>query len=398
MKYLITLICLAIPAYLIRFSLFGIPSTALEVLIYLVFIYGLIIDFRAIFKSTKTFWPPLAVLLLGLIFSIYISPNREIALGQAKAFFFDPILVFILTITFLKKRDLIYLFGGLIGAATIVSAYSIFEKIADHVTSDGRVIGLFGYSPNYVALFLAPIIVLASCYLLAIIGYNKRKLSLSISGWLIVAINLYALYLSGSRGGALAVAAGLFFFAIIYYWKEIRKRLWLKMSIVIFILIVVSSAAWFFRPDFNTLNSRVASSNNIRWQIWTASIKLAKAHPYFGVGLGNFQNSFSAFTKKMQNYPEYITPEAVSPHNIFLMFYLTTGILGLIAFFWLLYLFYEQGVKNFNLVEAKIILALITTLILHGLIDGAYFKNDLSIVFWLGFAAIMLLEQKEKSN
>ena len=41
MTYLIFLILLLLPTYLIRFSVFGIPTTFLEILIYLVFVYGL---------------------------------------------------------------------------------------------------------------------------------------------------------------------------------------------------------------------------------------------------------------------------------------------------------------------------------------------------------------------
>lgn len=406
MKYLLAIICLAIPAYLIRFNILGIPSTALEILIYAVFIYGLFLGPTKILRASKDYVSVIFVLFIGLFFSIYISPDRAVALGQAKAFFLDPILVFLLIISYLKKDDLVYLFGGLIGSATIVSMYSVYEKIIGNVTPDNRVIGLFGYSPNYVALFLAPIItiiiILNFKFLIlnqfSIFNFQKHKLFIKIIVLLSMIVNLYALYLSGSRGGELAIGAGIIVYLLCYYWNEIGKRLWLKISTILLIVLLIAACAWLFRPNFSDTTGRVASSNNVRWQIWTQSIDLAVKHPYFGIGLGNFQNSFASFTKNIGNFPEFITPEAATAHNIFLMFYLTTSIFGFAAFIWIIFLFFDATKSSFTQNESKILFAAFLTLLFHGLVDAAYFKNDLSLLFWLLFGAIVVLKTTNKEK
>ena len=93
MKYLIGLIALALPTYLIRFDIFGVPSTLLEIIIYLVFLYGLFsLGYSHLLKTKKTIWLLIGVLLLAALASVFISPLKTTALGQFKAFFVDPIL------------------------------------------------------------------------------------------------------------------------------------------------------------------------------------------------------------------------------------------------------------------------------------------------------------------
>jgi hypothetical protein len=86
MKYLIFLVCLALPAYLVRFSFLGIPTTLLEIIIYMVFIVGLFKLKKRAKLNEAYFWPIILFLLAGLI-SVGVSPDKMAALGQFKALF-----------------------------------------------------------------------------------------------------------------------------------------------------------------------------------------------------------------------------------------------------------------------------------------------------------------------
>lgn len=383
MSYLISLILLLLPTYLLRFSVLGIPTTVLEILIYLIFLYGLWrIKKEGFRKIPVKIILPIAVLIIALIISIVIAPDKRTALGELKGFFIDPILVFWLVFQFVKKEDVAKLFGGLITAGAYVSIHTIIERILQHTTPDGRVIGIFGYSPNYLALFLVPITVMLAAYSFQLTAQKRWPLA-GFSYWLIV-LNLLAIYFSGSRGGFLAVAGGVGIFFILNFWPWIRKRLWSQIIIGILILMSLYTAWVFFRPDFSASleRGRVVTSNNLRWQIWEASIELGAKDPLWGVGLGNFQNAFGEFTKNRGNFPEYITPVALTPHNIFLMFWLSTGILGLVSFIWLLVIFFKEGVNKINSRSAQVLLAIMASIIAYGLIESSIWKNDLSIIFW----------------
>lgn len=396
MVYLISLILLLLPAYLIRFSILGIPTTLLEVLIYFIFIYGLYQARQAGFrKIPPKIFLPVGFLIIALTASVVIAPDKRVALGEFKGFFIDPILVFWLIYQFVKSKDISKLFIVLILSGTLVAIYTIFQKILGQTTPDGRVIGLFGYSPNYVALFLAPIAVMLTTYSFRLTAEKKNYWLLAVGG-LLLALNLLAIYFSGSRGGILAIFGGLAIFALIHFWSWIRQRISSQIILVILILMAIYTSWTFLKPDFTVSQEsggRVATSNNLRWQIWQTSLELGGKHPILGVGLGNFQDSFDELTRDRGNFPEYITPMALTPHNIFLMFWLSTGLLGLASFIWILFGFYQQAVKHYRSNPTAVVLvAVMSTMIIYGLVEASIWKNDLSIIFWVMWGLVWVTD------
>ena len=392
-KYLIGLIALLLPTYLIRFSVFGVPLTLLELIIYAVFIIGFMrLGYVHLLKCKRNVWLLVGLLFLAALISVFVAPEKTVALGQFKALFLDSILVFFLIVCFLEPKDIKWTIYGLTLSSVFVSIYSIIQQITGNMTVDGRVIGIFGYNPNYVALYLAPITVLLIAYSWQLM--TQRQLQRALPFLVAVLINFYGLYLTGSRAGILATAAGLGFFLILHFWSKIRAKLVYKVGLAILIIATILGAWFLFRPDFTASSGRVVSSNNVRWQIWQTSVEMIKNQPIFGVGLGNYQNAFSTLTKNRVNFNEYISPLALSPHNVFLMFYLTTGLLGFLVFIWLLITFYRIGFSEFKSDWSKILLGGMTTLILQGLVDTPYFKNDLVLIFWLIFGFMILLKKK----
>lgn len=402
MKYLIALVILALPAYLVRFTIGGIPTTLLEIIIYVVFIIGLSqMGYCQWGKIKNPILRPIGLLLAAAVISVYISPEKTAALGQIKAFFIDPLLVFYLMLCYLKKEDFPLIFGALAASSLAVAGHTIIQKFSGQVTPDGRVIGLFGYTPNYTAFFLAPITVLLTAYGLHLtaskIKINKIWL-LAVSCLLLA--NLLAVYLSGSRAGLLAMASGMVCYFMIYFRDFIKARPKLKIALVILTILAAVGAGYAFRPNFALSpeqGKRITSSNNIRWQIWQTSWELGQKSPIFGVGLSNFQEAFAQLTQNRVNFPEYITPMALTPHNLFLMFWLSTGLLGLLAFIWLLVWFYRTGLKLLSEPLAPILLATMTVIVIQGIVDTPYFKNDLTVFFWLILGLMILLNRKDKN-
>ena len=91
------------------------------------------------------------------------------------------------------------------------------------------------------------------------------------------------------------------------------------------------------------------------------------------------------------------------PHNIILNFWSEVGFFGLLIFMWLiakqLFLSFKSATKN---KERDRFLTLgvgtaMTAIIIHGLVDVPYFKNDLAIIFWVIIAlTVILIKQNEK--
>ena len=95
------------------------------------------------------------------------------------------------------------------------------------------------------------------------------------------------------------------------------------------------------------------------------------------------------------------------PHNIFLNFWSELGIVGALLFCWIIAKFLWQSGKLFLLEKDNnnrfIALGLLTSmivLVVHGLVDVPYFKNDLSALFWISIAMLggLTLKQNEKNS
>ena len=75
------------------------------------------------------------------------------------------------------------------------------------------------------------------------------------------------------------------------------------------------------------------------------------------------------------------------PHNIFLMFWLSAGLLGLVSFLWLIAMLFsivfristDDGRKRLGVICATMLLAILV----HGLVDTPIWKNDLALQFWM---------------
>ena len=417
MTYFIALICLLLPSYLIRFSVFGLPTTLLEILIYIAAIITLIQNFKIKnqndnlklkIKNLKLFLPIVLFVVAGII-SVFVSPDKHEALGLLKAYVFDPIIFFFILICNIKdKKQIDIIFKALILSGFIVAVHAIYQKFTGQVTLDNRVVGIFGYSPNYLALYITPITVLTFGYSLAIAekngdGRNYLTNKIWIYDLALLAM-FWAILLSGSRAALAAAIIGIASYFVIKYWSNIVKKK-IIVSLLYCSIVILLIAGWFFvKPNWQLSSQeggRITSSNNIRWEIWKTTVNdiiFQKSNWLTGVGLGNYQNYFSELTKDRVNYPEWISPLALTPHNIFLTIWVNLGLVGLIAFVWIIYLFFQSSKYSKLTAYSLILVAVMITILIQGLVDSPYWKNDLAVFFFIVVALMFqtkLLDDKQ---
>ncbi|MBI3495397.1 O-antigen ligase family protein [Candidatus Berkelbacteria bacterium] len=244
---------------------------------------------------------------------------------------------------------------------------------------DGRALSVFALdptaNPNFLALFLVPI---AAFTLAQLTDLQKQQFIL----WPALLLNFIAIVLSRSRGGILGLTLGILFVLL----TRFKKNLWGRVGIVVIVMLVVTGIYRSLPNLAATPNSgRIASSNNIRYEIWkTTREMLASPKPIFvGFGLGNYQQTFTEFTKDRVNYPEFIAPEALTPHNLVLALWANGGLLMVMSFIWLIVVAFK---KRGGLAAQSALIALLG----HGLVDTPYFKNDLSVLFWIIIVLIMI--------
>jgi O-antigen ligase len=199
--------------------------------------------------------------------------------------------------------------------------------------ADIRVFGTFA-QPNPFAAYLNFGLILALS--LVIFGRDARERWLAGAAG---AITLGALVLAGSRGALLGLLAALVIMLIVGFRLE-RPALIAAATGVPVVLV-----AWFghlipSRIETRLLESvRVADLSTItsanfstqeRLAHWVAGLRMFAAHPLIGVGAGNYNDAYSQYANVA------IWPEALGQaHNYYINAAAETGLVGLIAFLFL---------------------------------------------------------------
>jgi len=330
-----------------------------------------------------------------------------------------------------------------------VAIISLVYLITSDLTYDGCLKAFF-LSPNHLAMYLSPPFLMLLFFLLRgkIAGGGELKI-LEIGNWKLgnweiewlldnvfqissIIIIFISLYFTHSYGAFLGIAVVILYFIVFRYKLLLRgaranavrekatrqsscdsSRIMardcrapfrycstpLAITVMIVLCLFILSSFLFLSADKfqQIINSNNRSSFHSRLMIWNASREILEDNFIFGIGPGTFQKVYLDYADKFSEpYLEWAVPQ---PHNIFLAFWLQTGMIGLAGFVLILIWFFDDVLKHksatYNLQLAIPIILMIYFLI-HGLVDTTYWKNDLSLMFWIliGIAAINRNTQK----
>jgi len=380
-KMAVYLIIFLAPAYLLRVKIFFVPTNVQEILIWLMFLVWLARrEYRNVIcqQAKKFLWPVLAI-LAGVAVSTVFSQNLRMSAGIFKGWFLAPMIFGLVALTQLETEEEIKkALWALVASGMAVSAISFFYWFGGKATFDGRLSGIF-LSPNHLAMYLAP------CFLSALgvfwLSTGKKEKFFIIAAILLIVL---AIYLTFSYAAWMAVLlAVLFALAIKIKFSSKKIKLFTVYCFLFTVLLGTIFVSQLGSAKLNNLLHSSRSSWQSRQMVWQAAFLIGKNNPIFGIGPGMFQEYYLQYQKYFTApYLEWAVPQ---PHNLFLAFWLETGILGLAGFIWLVALF---AVRIYGLVKKKNGIALVLAMIIvyiiaHGLVDTPYFKNDLAAVFWL---------------
>jgi len=386
----IYLIALSLPLYLVQFRIFWIPTNLLELMIYGLFVLWLakVVISRTRLKISledKSWFYAVFLIFLGVTISTLFSVDLEKSAGIWKGWFIVPLFFGVVLIDSLKnKAQIKNLILALTLSGVAVAWLALFYWGSNQLTYDGR-LRAFYLSPNHLAMYLSPILIL-SFYLYFCF---KRKLP-KILLFVVHCFLFFVIYLTFSYGAWLGVVAALIFLLVI----QRKGQGFIRPLIGFILLLVVLSFIWQIPGQkFQAFLSFSRSSLESRLVIWQSALEIIKDHSLIGIGPGMFQKYYLDYQSKFKPYLEWAVPQ---PHNLFLAFWLQAGLIGLIGFNWLLVVFFRNGLgalktqyskwpnhpKPSNILNSILLAAMIYILI-HGLVDTPYWKNDLSIIFWL---------------
>lgn len=383
------------PLYLLKINIFGVPFNILEVLGLIAIISALfekkVFELTKFFRLPKLFVISCALVVLGTLISIFANGNRLTELGILKSWFLFPIIFsFFLYHTLSTRESVENILKTIYFSTFFVALIGVIYKLLSIVTFDNR-LSAFYQSPNQLAMFVAPGIIFGFYFLIFEQNNLKRKL-LHIA---LLSILFVCLYYSFSYAAWFSVFAGI---TVMLFVSSSSKKNFFKYSFVVFCLFVFSIFLQTKTEKFSTLvNDSSRSSLASRQTIWKVSTLLIKENPIVGIGPGNFQQEYLEMQPLFEPYLEWAVPQ---PHNVFFAFWLQTGIVGFAGFLLLLSFVFHSLFKSIkkqkNTALAASLLGFFFYTLVHGIVDTTYWKNDLSLLFWICIFLVLFLHVDSK--
>lgn len=373
-----------LPAYVLRFSLGPIPSTVLEgmsVMILIGVAYKLGHSKQSWFQASNTmlatpyFKPGILLLVAGLA-ACFVGDDLRASLGIWRAYFLEPLLIYVAARLILTtEEDWSMVHKGLGVAVLGLTGLALYQYFTGSylptwewtVTETRRATGVYT-SPNSLGLFVAPV---AMLFLARILSVGKA-FSWRTHGFdaLIVLAAIIAILLAWSKGAMIAFVIGTAYLA----YRLISKKYTLIALATCAALILIIPVT---RTKAIELVRFQSASGQSRLALYQGSLDLIKQNPITGTGLAQFGKAFESVR------PDTFTEKLIYPHNIFLNFWLETGLLGLIAVVWIMGIASRRATQNKESIVILGVSAALLTMLIHGLVDVPYFKNDLAMLVWL---------------
>lgn len=394
-----------LPIAHLKLVVFGIPLYSVEIPILialLAYAYGWRqktfspfrnIDFRNPFVIGAL------IFFAGAILSFASNPFSLTGLGMLKTWFVFPLVALWLWLeTEPETRDLERILAVWLGVTAVVACASLIFFFQGALTYDSRLAAWYG-SPNYLAFFLAPGVLLVGHFLSSLPRANQSLLRPLL--WLSVATLMPVIYFTRSYETWVGLLVALFIFLFlgtVFPWrKKIAAALLCLGIFSLFIFLESGDAKW---QSFATLDER--SSLASREMIWRSAARIIADHPVAGIGVGRFQETYLAYQRYFPPYLEWAVPQ---PHNLYLAVWLETGLMGLVGFFLLMTALFRKMLalsRSDDEDSRKISVFLIAALAMYGiagLVDTPFFKTDLAFIFWFivafGIGQLRMSQQKK---
>ncbi|MFH1778009.1 MAG: O-antigen ligase family protein [Candidatus Omnitrophota bacterium] len=403
-------VCDNIIEWLIYISIFWMPffKAGLEIgisLMFLVWVIKRVAIHSFIEHRSRQFRPVNATLnfAIGIFIAVaFVSVFQSDFFSKSlQAFFFrllEWVFVYVVVIeTINSKLRLERLGKAIVLSAVVVVINAIaqyimgIDLICGRELVQGKITSCFGHF-NTLAMYLGPIITIISSFMLYLTKNRWQKIFLTVLILLLVLCMIF----SGSRGGWVSL-----FFALLLVGFLRDKRMF-----AILIIIAIIFLTTFLTNDRIRENNIVRFGDSGRILIWKASLNMFRERPVFGYGINTF----------MYNYPRFMLRTAWEeytsdlPHNCYLMIAVEMGIVGFLAFLYLLYALFEIIFKSlarmpkqdfFTGVLTGLLGALICYLI-HSFFDNNLQTMQTAFLFWflvgVTIATISIWQNENKAE
>ena len=324
------------------------------------------------------------ILLFGGVFTY----GGKILFYSAAVYFGFLLIYFLITNMYIGKSSIYRAFKILIVCATFVSIVGVLNKgIINEAVVD---MSMFENMPPRVSVFLNNANMLGA-YLVIIFPLTLgqmivSKRTISKVMYFIAAGFIFAcIVLTGSRGAWVGVVVSSVVFLLVYNFKNI----WL-------LLLVGGSVPFWYNLIPSVIINRIStiftfadSSAQMRLDIWKGAWNMAKDNLFTGIGIGE-----RAFKTVYGNYALPGAESAVHSHSLLLQILVDIGIVGVIIFVIIMFMYSQKCFVEVKQCERKsksrtMIIAGLSSIfgvLVVGLADNIWYNYRVFILFWIVLA------------
>jgi O-antigen ligase len=284
---------------------------------------------------------PCAIIIQQLAGHFYIPRQFE---AHSRFLFVLPVFIMLCQVS---SRQLRALGWGCAAGAILAGGWAAWSVLRTGLTDTARFSNTFTNPIPFgdTALLLA----FLSLFTL---GWDRdaharhSPLALTIKGLGLLAGG-YVSYLSGTRGGWLAIPVFVVLLGFQFHWFTHWKRIVLALAVValgavaLFSTSLVEQRVGAASADLTELQQgNTDTAVGLRYELWKASWRLYTEHPVFGVGKGHLERALADLASRGRTTPDIINERA---HSDFFSTIAEMGTIGLAC----LLLFYGGVVAEF---------------------------------------------------
>jgi len=273
--------------------------------------------------------PLLSWLMIGLLgwaaASVIWAPSTGAALGELSQYFLTLILVPIAYTAVRSRRDLQIALIAVVLGAMFAGAVGIVQPPNAEVLESTRATGTIG-DPNEFAADLIAGLALATGFALS----RGARPSLRLLGLAAIPVCILGIFVSVSRGGLVALTA-------VFVVAAFTAGRWRLAAVAMLLVAAIGGVLYFTEFAPLPARERVLTTNGGtgRAELWQVGLRIVRAHPVGGVGVGNYVRESPEFVLApgVLHHSELIfTQEPKPAHNTYLQVTGEMGIPGLLLF------------------------------------------------------------------
>ncbi|NPU96467.1 MAG: O-antigen ligase family protein [Candidatus Omnitrophica bacterium] len=198
-------------------------------------------------------------------------------------------------------------------------------------------------------------------------------------------------------------------FLLLFYLYHFRKRksavdlivLLLLATILGLVLSVTTDLGALFLQRIDTVTDLKYVANYDRIDRWTAAWNMWKDHRYLGVGWGAYPDLYFSYQVHRDAYSSALRMGA---HNIYLEIMAETGLVGIMLYLIMLYVFYRRAfllqrtASGFQRIFILGMQGAMLTYLIHAFVNNLGPSDKIGLTFWFLLGLVPTLEALQKSQ